>query len=100
MEISRDCDIDQHDVEIRSVIGTDHIRLPFFKLEPTLDSIEDAQGPYDKVCPDFLQPENIFEPFFPPEKDKKNREKGEESQHRIDEKKRTPDPLQSGKRIS
>jgi hypothetical protein len=92
MKVDGDGDIDEHDVQVRRVVRTYHIRLPFFENGPAFDRIEYAQWPDDQVSPDFLDAEDVFEPLFPLEQDKEYREEQEKRDNRVYKKKRSPDP--------
>ena len=89
MKVLRDADVDEHDVQVGSVVRTDHISLSFLERAAVLYGVEYAQGPNDQSGPDFLQPEYAGEPLFPLQHDVKGGKKEEEGKDGIDKEKGT-----------
>ena len=94
VKIIRDGDIDEHDVEIRCVIGTEDIRFIFVQLLFPADEIKNSSEEKNKVRPDFIQAENMRKPFAARKQNSKEREENKKCNHRVHEKPRAPEPLQ------
>lgn len=63
-EIGRDADVDQHDVEVGTVVRTKDIGAIRVQLAASLDLVKEPHRPQDKIDQIFFNPENQRKPLF------------------------------------
>jgi hypothetical protein len=75
MKIVRNGNVNEHDIEIRSMVGTKDVGPAFIQSRFPADEIKNQSRKKNKMSPNFFKHENLWKPFAARQKNGEQRQK-------------------------